>query len=97
MNIEVTPQTQPRPQPPADALGFGIYFSDHMFVTEYSDEKGWHNPAVKPYGPLAIDPSATVLHYGQALFEGMKAFRQTNENIVLFRPEFNCQRMCQGT
>lgn len=96
MKIEVISQTNSRPLPPADALGFGIYFSEHMFVCEYTEDKGWHNHAVKPYGPLELDPSATVLHYGQALFEGMKAFRQDNGNIVLFRPEFNWNRMRMG-
>lgn len=96
MKIEVTTQKNPRPRPPKDALGFGIYFSDHMFVAEYTEQLGWHHHAVKPYGPLEIDPSATVLHYGQALFEGMKAFRQTDGKVVLFRPRFNWSRMRQG-
>ncbi len=81
---------------PTGELGFGKYFSDHAFVCDYNRQKGWHSPKVLPYGSFQIDPGASVLHYGQALFEGMKVFRQTNGDVVLFRPQFNFERMKFG-
>lgn len=87
---------QPKPLPPASELGFGKYFSDHWFLSRYSDAKGWYESQIVPYGNFGIDPAASVLHYGQALFEGMKAFRQKNGDIVLFRPDYNWKRMCDG-
>ncbi len=82
--------------PSSDKLGFGQYFTDHMFCLNYEEGPGWNNPRVIPYQNLSLDPAACVFHYGQALFEGMKAFRQTNGKIALFRPSFNTQRMSQG-
>lgn len=82
--------------PASDKLGFGQYFSDHMFVAKFKEGKGWYEADILPYGPLALDPGAAVLHYGQALFEGMKAFRQENGRVVFFRPEFNYHRLCEG-
>jgi branched-chain amino acid aminotransferase len=95
-SISVQKSQNLKPRPPADSLGFGRYFTDHMFVASYSKEKGWHSAQVKEYGPLLMDPGASVLHYGQALFEGMKAFRQENGTVVLFRPEFNWERLVEG-
>ncbi|MBC7742639.1 MAG: aminotransferase class IV, partial [Bdellovibrionaceae bacterium] len=83
-------------KPSVETLGFGKYFTDHMFTAKFSTEKGWHSASVSPYKSFEIDPGASVLHYGQALFEGMKAFRQENVNVVLFRPEYNWQRMVEG-
>lgn len=94
--ITKTLTTNPKSLPPSDKLGFGQYFTDHMFVAKYSDAKGWHSAEVIPYGPIALDPGASVFHYGQALFEGMKAFKQENGQTVLFRPEFNYHRMVEG-
>lgn len=82
--------------PAPEKLGFGRYFTDHMFCLPYTEAKGWHNPQVLPYAPLQINPAASVLHYGQALFEGMKAFRQHDDRVVLYRPEFNCDRLHEG-
>lgn len=87
---------RPLPKPDANNLGFGQYFSDHMFIAKYTDDKGWHDFKIMPYGPLHIDPAASALHYGQALFEGMKAFRQKNGDIALFRMEYNWKRMQMG-
>ncbi len=78
------------------ALVFGRTFTDHMFTMNYSSAKGWHNPTVKPYQPLELDPANLALHYGQALFEGMKAFHCPDGAIRLFRPMDNFSRMCQG-
>ncbi len=74
-------------------LGFGKCFSDHMFLIEYTAEKGWHNARIEPYGPLSIDPAAPVLHYAQEIFEGLKAYRRADGHIQLFRPEENAMRM----
>jgi branched-chain amino acid aminotransferase len=83
-----------KPLPATQNLGFGQYFSDHMFMAEY--ENDWKNFEIKPYAPIPLDPAASVLHYGQALFEGLKAFHQTNGRCVLFRPEFNAERFKNG-
>lgn len=82
---------------PADAeLGFGKYFTDHMFVMEFSPDHGWHDARIVPYGPVSLDPAAAVFHYGQALFEGLKAFRGEGGRVQLFRAEQHCRRMAQG-
>ena len=73
-------------------LPFGRVFTDYMFECDYKDGE-WQNPTIKPYGPLTIDPSARVFHYGQAVFEGMKAFKDANDDIFLFRPEENFDRI----
>jgi len=74
-------------------LGFGTIFTDHMFNMDYSIEKGWHNPRIDPYGPISMDPSTMVLHYGQSIFEGLKAYRTDNGKIQLFRPKNNFKRL----
>jgi branched-chain amino acid aminotransferase len=94
--IKTERSLHPKNKPTTD-LGFGVYFSDHVFISDYTRKKGWHSPQVIPYEHFKIDPSASVLHYGQALFEGMKAFRQTNGDVVLFRPQYNYARMKAGT
>ena len=78
--IPVTRTSSPRPRPAEDALGFGKYFADHMLVVEYTDGEGWHSPRIVPYGALALDPAASVLHYGQAMFEGLKAVPPYDED-----------------
>ncbi|MBC7420740.1 MAG: branched-chain amino acid aminotransferase [Bdellovibrio sp.] len=94
--ISIVKSVKFKAKPEATTLGFGKYFTDHMFTAKYSVEKGWHQAEVGPYKSFEIDPGASVLHYGQALFEGMKAFKQENEKVVLFRPEFNWHRMVAG-
>lgn len=74
-------------------LEFGRTFTDHMFMMEYSEEKGWYNPRIVPYENLSMDPSSCVLHYGQGIFEGLKAYRKQNDEIQLFRPEDNFSRL----
>lgn len=74
-------------------LGFGKIFTDHMFAMNYTPEKGWHNARIVPYGPIEFDPAATCLHYGQLIFEGLKAYRTDDGQIVMFRPEQNMKRM----
>jgi branched-chain amino acid aminotransferase len=73
-------------------LGFGKYMTDSMVICRYSDKAGWERPRVDPYRPLELDPCALVLHYGQAIYEGMKAFRAHDSSISLFRPESNAAR-----
>jgi branched-chain amino acid aminotransferase len=72
-------------------LPFGKVFSDHMFLAEYEDGK-WGNLQVLPYGPILMSPAISALHYGQAIFEGMKAYRQADNRISVFRPEKNFER-----
>jgi branched-chain amino acid aminotransferase len=73
-------------------LPFGTVFSDHMFVCDYKDGK-WQNPTIQPYAAISLDPSAKIFHYGQSIFEGMKAYKDANENTLLFRPLDNCSRL----
>lgn len=96
MDIAISKSLNLKAKPASSSLGFGKYFTDHMFLARYSSEQGWHQAEILPYGPLPLEPGASVLHYGQALFEGMKAFRQPQGDCVLFRPEFNWQRLVQG-
>jgi branched-chain amino acid aminotransferase len=96
-SIALTKTSTPRRKPVFDGtLGFGQYFSDHMFCADYDSKVGWQQPRVVPFAPLSIDPTAAVFHYGQSMFEGSKAFRQKNGAIVLFRPEMHAKRMNTG-
>lgn len=72
--------------------GFGKFFTDHMVTVEWDAERGWHDAAVGPYRPFSLDPAAMVLHYGQAIFEGLKAYRQPDGSIASFRPTANAAR-----
>lgn len=92
-SIQVEKNTAPKEKPMTDQLEFGRAFTDHMFVMDYSDELGWHNAKIQPYQPLSIDPSSMVFHYGQSVFEGLKAFRTESDKVQLFRPAKNFERM----
>ncbi len=85
-------------QKPADEskLGFGIYFSNHMFLLDYTAKNGWTNPRIEPYGPFLMEPAATILHYGQEVFDGHKAYRGPNGEVALFRPWDNLARMSRS-
>lgn len=85
--------TQPQVKPDQNNLGFGHYFTDHMFIMDYTEGKGWHDPRIIPYGPLQLDPSVMVFHYGQATFEGLKAYKSREGRILLFRPYANMERL----
>ena len=76
--------------------GFGKYYTDHMVVCDWSQEDGWSEPELVPYGPLTLDPATAVFHYGQEIFEGMKAYRQPDGSISLFRPEANARRFANS-
>ncbi|HXH83805.1 MAG TPA: branched-chain amino acid aminotransferase [Candidatus Tectomicrobia bacterium] len=91
--IRITRATQRKPRPKDHELGFGTVFTDHMFVMDFEDEKGWYDPRVEPYGPLSLDPATAFLHYGQGLFEGLKAFRGRDGTIRLFRPTKHVERL----
>ena len=98
--MSVTFDVQPSPSARTDAEvaqiltdpGFGKYFTDHMVSITWTKGQGWHSAKVVPYGPLSLDPSAAVLHYGQEIFEGMKAYRHEDDSVWLFRPERNAER-----
>ncbi|WP_396335297.1 branched-chain amino acid aminotransferase [Corynebacterium sp.] len=72
--------------------GFGKHFTDHMVTINWTEEKGWHDAQVRPYGPMTMEPASNVFHYGQAIFEGIKAYRQPDDSIATFRPDHNAQR-----
>ena len=91
-NLKIIKTQQPKIKNLTD-LGFGKIFTDHMFVMDYTEDKGWHDPRIVPYGSLSVDPSASVLHYGQGVFEGLKAYRNKEGEIQLFRPEANFARL----
>src|SRR5687767_10530886 len=96
MTIPTRRTTISRSRPKDSELGFGKYFADHLVLADYTPEKGWHDVRIEPYGPLPMDPAAGVFHYGQAMFEGMKAFRATDGTVSLFRPQHHAQRMARG-
>ena len=75
-----------------DPLTFGTIFTDHMFIMDYEEEKGWHDARIVPYQPISLDPSAMVFHYGQEMFEGLKAYKAKDGRALLFRPDMNAKR-----
>lgn len=92
MEIKFVKAEKLKEHPEGSALGFGTIFTDYMFNMDYNPELGWHNPRIEPYGPMQMDPSTMVLHYGQAIFEGLKAYRTKSGDIQLFRPKDNLRR-----
>jgi branched-chain amino acid aminotransferase len=94
MEIKITKTTSPKQKPTDESkLGFGQIFSDHMFIMEYDVGQGWHSPQIKPFENISLSPAAMVLHYGQEIFEGLKAYRTAEGKITLFRPCENFKRM----
>ena len=93
MNISITKTQNPKEKPDASSLGFGQIFTDHMFLMDYTPEKGWHDARIVPFGNLSIHPASTVLHYGSEIFEGLKAYRRADGKVQLFRPIENIHRM----
>lgn len=94
MNEQITIERadQLKQKPDQNKLGFGQYYTDHMFILEYHEGKGWHSGRVVPYQNISLDPAAKVFHYGQTVFEGMKAYH-TEDGIKLFRPKKNFERL----
>ncbi|NLH00663.1 MAG: branched-chain amino acid aminotransferase [Clostridiales bacterium] len=80
-------------KPPIEGIPFGKYFSDHMFLMNYDEGKGWHDPRVVPFSNFELSPAAVVFHYAQEIFEGLKAYRSPNGDVLLFRPEENARRL----
>ena len=93
MEIKIEKTLTPKAKPDESSLGFGQYFTDHMFIMDYTREKGWHDARIVPFGNLSLHPACTVFHYGAEIFEGMKAYRTAEGNIQLFRPEQNFARL----
>jgi len=93
MNISITKTTTPKVKPEASSLGFGKYFSDHMFIMDYSNDKGWYNARIVPFENISRHPASTVLHYGSEIFEGLKAYRRADGKVQLFRPMENIRRL----
>jgi branched-chain amino acid aminotransferase len=93
MQVTITKAEQLKAKPDENKLGFGTIFTDHMFNMDYSVEKGWHNPRIEAYAPLVMEPSTMVLHYGQGVFEGLKAYRNAEGGVQLFRPQENFKRL----
>ena len=96
MQILIERAERSREMPPAAELGFGRHFSDHMFLMDYSDKGGWHSPRIVPFQPFSFDPSSLVLHYGQSIFEGQKAYRWEDGSINLFRAEDHINRFARS-
>ncbi|MBE7026284.1 MAG: branched-chain amino acid aminotransferase [Ruminococcaceae bacterium] len=93
MNISITKTTNPMQKPAPDApLGFGKIPTDHMFIMNYTEGKGWHDARIIPYQNISLAPSAMVFHYGQEMFEGLKAYKGVDGKTRLFRPEMNAKR-----
>ncbi|MDX2452399.1 branched-chain amino acid aminotransferase [Desulfosarcina sp.] len=93
MQVTIKKAEPLKAKPDENKLGFGTIFTDHMFNMDYSVEKGWYNPRIEPYAPLVMEPSTMVLHYGQGVFEGMKAYRNQQGGVQLFRPQENFRRL----
>ncbi len=93
MEIKITRTTAPKQKPTDESkLGFGKIFTDHMFVMDYTKGMGWHDARIVPYAPLSLDPSAMIFHYGQGIFEGLKAYKTKDGRVLLFRPQKNIER-----
>ena len=87
-NFPVTRTTHPKPRPADDTkLGFAKFFTDHMFCMDWDEGQGWHDGRVVPHEPIQIEPASCVLHYAQMMFEGMKAYRTSDGEIQIFRPD----------
>jgi branched-chain amino acid aminotransferase len=101
LQIDVTPTTNPvNPDRLTKILanpGFGLHFTDHMFLVEWTPDRGWYDARVTPYAPLSLDPATAVLHYAQEIFEGMKAYRHESGSVWTFRPEENAARMVRSS
>ena len=93
LNIRYELVKNRKEKPDFTKLGFGKYFTDHMFIMDYDDGMGWHDARIDPYGPLTLDPACMVFHYAQEMFEGLKAYRTPDGSVQLFRPDKNIERM----
>lgn len=90
--FKITLTTNPKAKPDPNKLPFGTFFTDHMFIMDYDVQNGWHNGKIVPYAPLELDPASMVFHYGQEMFEGLKAYKTKEGKVQLFRPDMNAKR-----
>jgi len=93
MEIKIVKTENPKTMPPENELGFGKFFSDHMFVMDYEEGRGWYDARIVPFGNISLHPASTVLHYGAEIFEGLKAYRTESGRVQLFRPMENIRRL----
>ena len=91
--IRLCETAERKPRPLDEDLRFGDVFTDHMFIMDYTEEIGWHDPRIVPYGPVSLPPAAACFHYGQTIFEGLKAYSGPDGNALLFRPYDNARRL----
>ena len=94
LNVEKIEQSK-LDQVDFDNLSFGAEFSDHMFICLYKNGK-WQTPSIKPYGPISYMPAMSILHYGQGVFEGMKAFKQKDGKSIIFRTDSHYERFIRS-
>ena len=102
LDIKIERTKAPKKLPEKDnPLVFGTIFTDHMLIMDYTSGRGWHDARIIPYQPLSLEPSAMVFHYGQEMFEGLKAYKAKDGRLLLFRPDMNakrtnrtCSRLC---
>ena len=92
MEIKITKVATPKAKPDPSTLGFGQIFTDHMFIMDYDEGQGWHDARIVPYGAIELEPAAMVFHYGQEMFEGLKAYKGKDGKTRLFRPDMNAKR-----
>ena len=93
LDIKINLTAEPKAKPAKGAkLGFGKIFTDHMFVMNYTEGKGWHDPRIEPFHKISLSPAAMVYHYGQEMFEGLKAYKGDDGEVYLFRPDMNAKR-----
>ncbi|MGQ9499738.1 MAG: branched-chain amino acid aminotransferase [Dissulfurimicrobium sp.] len=93
IKIQLLAELKRKRLPPQENLKFGVYFTDHMFLMDYDEDVGWHDPRIVPYGNFSLDPASVCFHYGQEIFEGLKAYRCADGKIRLFRPRDNVRRL----
>ena len=93
VDIKITKTQTPKEKPADNTLGFGKFFSDHMFIMDYDKGQGWHDARIVPFGEVTLHPASTVLHYGSEIFEGLKAYRTKSGQVQLFRPIENMKRL----
>ncbi|WP_017814812.1 branched-chain amino acid aminotransferase [Paenibacillus shenyangensis] len=93
IDIKIEKTTSPKAKPVTEGLVFGSKFTDHMFILDYDHGQGWHDPRIVPYQNISMDPAAKVFHYGQTIFEGLKAYLTEDGRILMFRPTKNIERL----
>ena len=91
IKIQLTDAPKEKPKK-GEKLSFGHIFTDHMFVMNYTEGKGWHDARIVPFQNISLSPAAMVYHYGQEMFEGLKAYKGDDGEVYLFRPEMNAKR-----